>query len=129
MTILHIVALVFEGLLGVFSVYASYTLFAQKPESIAKQRAALHYPRWYWVLAGYLSAIGGIGLFVGLAIPAVGAIAAVWMIAYFVVAAFSHVIRKDFASIAFPLFFLVLFLGLSALRWTDITAVLASVGM
>ncbi len=128
MSILHIGILIFEALLGVFSLYTSYSLFAWTPASIAKQREALHYSRWYWSLAGVLSALGGVGLFVGLGVPSIGAIAAVWMIAYFVVAMLTHLVRRDVASLAFPLGFLVLFLGLTALRWGDVTSVLASFG-
>lgn len=129
MSYLNIGALILEGLLGIFSIYTAYSLFAQTPPSLAKQRAALHYPRAYWVLAGIVATIGGIGLLVGLAIPMIGAIAAVWMIAYFIVAIFTHVFRKDFAAIGLPFFFALVFVGLTALRWTDLTPVLKSVGL
>jgi hypothetical protein len=128
MALLHIIVLIFEGLLGVFSIYTAYSLFSWTPPTLAKAREALHYPRWYWMLAGVVASIGGIGLFVGLAIPAIGALAAVWMIAYFVVATFTHLLRKDVAAIGIPIFFLVLFLGLTALRWSDLTLVLSSIG-
>jgi len=125
---LQIGARVLEALLGVFSLYTAYSLFAQKPESLAKQRAALHYPRWYWVLAGSVATIGGVGLLVGLGIPAVGALAAAWMIAYFIVATLTHALRKDFAGLALPAIIACVFVALTALRWSDLTPVLSLIG-
>ncbi len=129
MSFSHIATLIFEALLGAFTAYAAYSLFAQTPPSIAKARAALHYPRWYWVLAGVMATIGAAGLFAGLAIPAIGAAAAVWMVAYFIVAALTHALRKDMASLGMPLVFLLIFAGLVALRWGDATPLLAFIGM
>ena len=120
MSLLHIVTLLFEALLGLFSAYTAYSLFAQTPASLAKAREALHYPRWYWVLAGCIATIGAIGLLMGLFVSIIGALAAVWMVAYFVVAMFTHLLRKDFAGFAMPLIFLVLPLGLLILRWTEL---------
>ncbi len=108
MSLLQIVTLLFEALLGLFSAYAAYSLFAWTPPSLAKTREALHYPRWYWVLAGCMATIGALGLLVGLFVPVIGGLAAAWMVAYFVVAMFTHLLRKDFAGFAMPLIFLVL---------------------
>lgn len=128
MSLQHIAVLVLEGLLGLFSAYAAYTLFAWTPPSLTKVREALHYPRWYWVLAGVLAAIGAIGLLVGLVIPVVGAVAALWMTAYFVVATLTHLVRKDMMSLGFPLLFFAFCVGLTLLRWTDAAPLLALVG-
>ena len=86
MSLLQIATLLFEALLGLFSAYTAYSLFAWTPPSLAKAREALHYPRWYWVLAGCVATIGALGLLVGLFLPVIGALAAAWMVAYFVVA-------------------------------------------
>jgi hypothetical protein len=129
MSIQHIAAMVLEGLLGLFSAYTAYSLFSRTPPSIQKGRDALHYPRWYWVLAGCLATIGAVGLFVGLAAPVVGAVAAAWMVAYFVVAMLTHAIRADFKSLGMPLIFLLVFADLVALRWSDATPVLSLVGL
>lgn len=128
MSILHIVVLVLEVLLAVFSAYAAYSLFASTPPNIAKAREALHYPRWYWVLAGILATIGAIGLLVGLGFPVIGAAAAAWMAAYFVVATLTHVVRRDMASLGVPLVLLAVFVGLATLWWADGTPLLALVG-
>lgn len=106
MSLLQIVTLLFEALLGLFSAYTAYTLFAWTPASLAKVREALHYPRWYWVLAGCLATIGTLGLMVGLFFSVIGALAAAWMVAYFVAATFTHLLRKDFAGFAMLLIFL-----------------------
>ena len=128
-TVLPIVALVLEGLMGVFAAYAAYSLFTMTPPSLAKQREALHYPRWYWNLAGVMATIGAIGLFVGLVVPAVGAAAAIWMVCYFIVATLTHLVRGDMANLAMPIIFLVVFVGLVALRGSDVTTLLAAVGL
>ena len=125
MSVGHIATLVLEGILGLFSAYAAYSLFTSTPPSIAQSRAALRYPRWYWVLAGCVSVVGATGLLVGLAIPTVGAVASVWMVAYFIVATLTHLARGDVKNLGMPLLFLAIFIGLVALRWADVGAVLA----
>jgi len=128
MSLLQIVTLLFEALLGLFSAYTAYSLFSWTPPSLAKAREALHYPRWYWVLAGCMATMGAIGLLVGLFFPVIGALAAAWMVAYFVVATFTHLLRKDFAGFAMPLIFLILPLGLLVLRWTELASIPAALG-
>jgi DoxX-like protein len=129
MPVLRIVTLVLEALLGVITAYAAYTLFAWTPPSVTKARDALRFPRWYWVLAGVMATIGAIGLLVGLGIPMVGVVAALWMAAYFVVATFTHLIRRDLAMLGVPLLFLAICVGLVALQWADATPLLALIGL
>ncbi|HEU0026160.1 MAG TPA: DoxX family protein [Ktedonobacterales bacterium] len=129
MSIPHIAALALEALLGALMACAAYTLFAWKPASLAKLRDALHYPRWYWVLAGITATIGAIGLLVGLAIPLVAVAAIIWMVAYYIVASFTHLIRKDMMGFSAPLLFLAICAGLLALRWSDATPILAFIGL
>ena len=129
MSIANIAALVLEVLLGLFSAYAAYTLFMWTPPSITKARDALRYPRWWWILAGVMATLGALGLFVGLFIPVVGVVAILWMIAYFVVAAGSHLVRSDVTGFTIPLLFTAFFVGLLVLRWSDATPVLALVGL
>lgn len=125
----HIATLVLEGLLGLFSAYAAYTLFAWTPPSVTKARDKLRYPRWYWVLAGVMAAIGAAGLFVGLAFPVVAAAAAAWMAAYFIVACFTHIVRLDFLNLGFPIIFLAACAGLLLLHWSDASPLLALAGL
>lgn len=129
MSIAQIAALAIEAFLGLLIAYAAYSIFAWTPgTSLTKAREALHYPRWYWVLAGIVGAIGAILLLAGLFLPQVGVIAALWMIAYFVVASFTHLLRKDFAGFGMPVLFLLISGGLLALRWGDAAPLLAMIG-
>ena len=81
------------------------------------------------MLAGFAATLGATGLFAGLAIPVVGVVAGVWMVAYFVVASLSHLVRADFKNFGIPLFLGLFFIGLIALRWSDATPVLALIGL
>ena len=128
MSLFQIITLLFEALLCLFTAYAAYSLFTWTPASIAKAREALHYPHWYWVLAGCMATIGAVGLLVGLFFPVIGVLAAAWMVAYFVVATFTHLLRKDFAGFVMPLIFLLLPLGLLALRWAEVASKLVALG-
>lgn len=129
MSVLHIAALVLEGLMGAFTAFAAYSLITGKPASVAKTREALRYPSWFWLLAKIVATIGAVGLFAGVVYPAVGAAAALWMVAYFIVATGAHVVRKDMVNVGMPIAFLVLAAGLVALRWSDAIPVLAAVGL
>jgi len=129
MSVLHIVALVLEGLMGALAAFAAYSMFTHKPASIAEAHEALNYPGWFWLLAKIVATIGAGALFVGLVNPAVGVAAALWMVAYFIVATGTHVVRKDMANLGMPIVFLALAIGLVALRWGDATPVLAAVGL
>lgn len=125
----NIVVLLLEGLMGLFMAYTAYTLFAWTPPMITKVRDAMRYPRWWWVLAGCVATLGAIGLLVGLFIPTVGVIAIMWVIAYFVVATLSHLVRKDWVNFAQPLLFLAIIAVLLWLRWADAAPLRALVGM
>ena len=76
-----------------------------------------------------MASAGAIGLYVCLAIPVVGAVAAAWMVAYFVVALLTHLVRTDLKSLGFPFVFLAVFVGLLLLRWADAGPALALVGL
>ncbi|HET9109615.1 MAG TPA: DoxX family protein [Ktedonobacterales bacterium] len=123
----HLAILIFEALLGVFTAYAAYSLFTWTPPSLAKAREALGMPKWFWLLAGTVATIGAAGLFVGLAIPLIGALAALWMVAYFIVATLTHVTHRDFANVAPAVILLVICAGLAALRWGDLASILPTV--
>lgn len=127
MSVMQIATLVLEAILGLFTAYGAYSLFTKTPPALQKSRDALHYPRWYWVLAGMLSTIGAVSLIAGLALPALGAVAALWGVAYFVAAIFTHLSRKDIGGLAAPIPFLALFVGLAVLRWSDLSPALAPV--
>src|SRR5262245_32528646 len=83
------IALILEALLGLFMVYIAST-FVSTPEIVAKARAALNYPQWYWQLAGVVSAISAITLLLGLFIRIVGAFGALWLTANLIGATVTH---------------------------------------
>lgn len=124
----HVAILIFEGLFGLFTAYAAYSLFAWTPPALAKAREALNIPRWFWLLAGTVATIGAAGLFIGIVAPVIGALAALWMVAYFIVASTLHIARNDLGNIAPALVFLALAILLAALRWGDLTPALALIG-
>ena len=126
--LIHIATLVFEGVFGVFTLYAAYSLFMWTPPTLAKAGEAMGMPRWFWLLAGTVATVGAAALFTGLVDPVVGALAALWMVAYFVVASMLRIARNDLGNIAPALVFLALAILLAALRWSDLTPALALIG-
>ena len=129
MSITQIAGLALEALLGVLMAYTAYTLFAWTPPSVTKRRDELRYPRWWWVLAGIATSIGAVTLLIGLVVPIVGATGILWVIAYFVVACCTHLVRADFSGFVAPLAFLGICIGLLALRWGDAGPLRSMVGM
>lgn len=123
------ITLVLQALLGLFMVWAAYTLFAWTPEVVTKARDALNYPRWFWVLAGALAVISAITLLIGLFIPVLGAFGALWTAVYFIVATASHVFRANWVNFSAPLIFFGISLILVWLRWNDAKPIRAVVGI
>lgn len=128
MSIQHLATLVLEAALALLTAFAAYAQATRIP-SVVKSREHLHYPQWYWNLSTVLAVIGALGMFVGLFIPAVGAAAVLWMVAYFVVAFLTHLSRADVPGSVPALVCLILTIGLMALRWGDAALILAVVGV
>lgn len=125
-TFLSVGVLALEGLLGLFMVYAVYLNFSNSP-MLVKRWAEVGMPRWYSLLAGVIGTIGAIALLAGDFFPTVGALATLWMVAYFVVATLTHVVLRDkFSSISIPFVFLAISIGLAMLRWPDLAPVLGT---
>ncbi len=57
----------------------------------------------------------------------IGALAALWMVAYFIVATLTHLIRGDLANVGLAVIFLVICAGFAALRWGDLASILPTV--
>lgn len=122
----HIGILSVEGLLGFFLAYAVYLNFSNSP-MLMKLYGHLRLARWYTLLAGVLLTIGAVALLIGLAIPVVGELALFWLVAYFVVATLTHVVRRDkLTNVAVPLVFLAVVVALATLRWAEVTPLLSS---
>ncbi|HEU5343337.1 MAG TPA: DoxX family protein [Ktedonobacterales bacterium] len=125
-TAVSISVLAFEGLFGLFMAYAVFLNFSNSP-MLVKRWAELGMPRWYSLLAGVIGLIGAITLLAGDFFPMVGALAALWIVAYFLVATLTHVVLRDkLSSISIPLVFLALAIGLAALRWPDLAPALGT---
>lgn len=127
MSIQHLAALVLEAVFALFTMFVVYAQATRMP-AIVKSREHLHYPQWYWNLSTVLAVLGALGLLVGLFIPVVGAAATLWMVAYFVVAALTHLSKADVKGGVPALLFLVFSVGLVTLRWADASPILALVG-
>jgi DoxX-like family len=127
--VVAIVARVLEGLLGLFMLYSVYLNFSNSP-MLVKRWTESGMPRWYTRLAGVLGAIGALALLVGVIVPVVGALAALWMVAYFIVATLTHVVVRDpFTTISIPVVFLVISVGIAVLRWPDLSPALAALSI
>lgn len=128
MSIPYLATLVLEAVLALFTAFAAYAQATRMP-AVVKSRERLRYPQWYWTLSNLLAVIGAIGLLVGLFIPVVAAAAILWMVAFFFVAALTHLSRGDVQGAVPGLVFLLISGGLLALRWADTTPLLALVGL
>jgi hypothetical protein len=123
--VLQIGVLIAQGLLGLFLAFSAYLNITRAPQ-LVKQWEHLRLPRWYTVLSATLLTMGTVALLVGLALPVVGALAALWFVAFFVAATLTHVVRQDaLAGAAVPLTFLVVFVALAMLRWGDLAPLLS----
>jgi hypothetical protein len=70
-----------------------------------------------WLLPlGGLKAAGAVGLLVGIAVPVIGAAAAVGLVLFFVCAVFAHLRVRWYATLAFPGTFLLLAVAALVLR-------------
>ncbi len=123
------ITLTLQALLGLFMAFTAYTFYGPAPEAVTRARDALNLPDWYMMLAGVLAVISAIALLVGLFVPVLGAFAALWTTAYFIVATISHLARGDRVNYYVPLTFLVLFAILVWLRWDDARPIRGVVGM
>ncbi len=117
-------ALVIEALLGLYMAFDAYSLLTMSVPIMTQPLLALHYPGWYLQLAGAIAALGALGLLVGLVIRPVGAAATLWMVCYFIVATFTHLLKGDVKDLVLPLPFLVISALLVMLRWGDVAALL-----
>lgn len=84
------------------------------------------YPRWFRYATGVVEVLVGIGLLVGLWLPAIAALAALLLIVEMLIAIYSHLVRgKDaFVPDAVPAaVFLVMALVVLSIRWGSLIAV------
>lgn len=72
---------------------------------VVEPLAAYGVPRAWWPWLGTAKAAGAVGLLVGLAVPTVGAVAAVALVVYFAGAVATVVRAGSYAHVPFPLLY------------------------
>jgi DoxX-like family len=85
--------------------------------------AKVEVPSSWVVPLGALLLAGGVGLLAGIAVPLIGAAAAVGLVLYFVCAIFAHLRVHWFSTVSFPAVFLSLAVAALALRLASVSNV------
>jgi DoxX-like family len=85
--------------------------------------AKLEVPSSWLVPLGALLLAGGIGLLAGIAVPLIGAAAAIGLVLYFVCAIFAHLRVRGFSTLSFPAVFLSPAVAALVLRLASVTIV------
>jgi hypothetical protein len=73
---------------------------------VVEPLAEYRVPRSWWPLLGAAKAAGAVGLLIGLAVPAIGVIAAVGLVIYFAGAALTVARARWYSHIPFPLMYM-----------------------
>ncbi|MEU3775320.1 DoxX family protein [Streptomyces sp. NPDC032472] len=97
-TVVTVVAAVMAGFSGA-------SIFA-KAKFVVEPLAEYGVPRKIWNLLGLAKAAGAVGLLVGLAVPIIGLLAAIGLIAYFAGAVITVVRARAYAHAPFPLVYM-----------------------
>lgn len=63
-------------------------------------------PRSWWTPLGLAKAAGAVGLLVGLAVPAIGVLAGICLVLYFIGAVITVLRARSYKTVAFPLLYL-----------------------
>lgn len=82
-----------------------------RTSSTLANTATVEIPSSWLVPLGALKAAGAVGLLVGIAVPVIGALAAVGLILFFVCAVFAHLRVQWYSTLPFPLTFLAFAVG------------------
>jgi hypothetical protein len=103
----HVTFILLGALMAAFS--AGSILFQAKwvVEPLAEYRV----PRSWWPWLGAAKAAGAVGLLVGLAVPVVGAMAAVGLVLYFTGAVITVVRARWYSHVPFPLMYMAPVVG------------------
>ncbi|WP_326822726.1 DoxX family protein [Streptosporangium sp. NBC_01756] len=86
-----------------FSAYAVLTRAAWVVEPLASYGV----PRAWWPWLGAAKAAGAAGLLVGLFVPVIGILAGIGLVLYFVGAVITVLRARSYATVAYPLLYLV----------------------
>ncbi|HLS44134.1 MAG TPA: DoxX family protein [Ornithinicoccus sp.] len=103
MSTVHIVLTVFAALWVAFSAYSLLRGASWVVDSLRDYGV----PRRWWPWLGAAKAAGALGLLVGLAVPAIGVVAAVCLLLYFLGAEITVARAGEYRHLAYPLLYLV----------------------
>lgn len=112
-----IVAIILEILLALAFLMAGGSKLASA-QRMRENFKRWGYPQWFRSVTGLVEVIGAAGMIVGIFIPAIGALAGIWLGITMLGALFTHVRVNDTApQFASPAVLLVLSLAVIVLRW------------
>ncbi|MFD9502750.1 DoxX family protein [Streptomyces sp. NPDC060035] len=109
------IAYAVAGILLALALSASAVLTFSRNEAVTASMAKVSVPGSWFPRLASLKAAGAVGLLVGLAVPLIGAAAAVGVVLYFIGAVITHVRAKDF-EIAAPVIIALLAAAALVLR-------------
>ena len=114
---MQILAIILQVLLGLAFLMSGGPKLVGSEEMV-KDFERFGYPRWFLYVTGAVEITGAIGMFAGIFLPVVGALAGLWLAAVMLGALFTHLRIKDPASKMVPaLVLLMLVLAVSAIRF------------
>ncbi|WP_283134625.1 DoxX family protein [Rhizohabitans arisaemae] len=99
----HVIVTVLTAAWVAFSAYAVLTRAAWVVEPLA----AYGVPSSWWPWLGAAKAAGAAGLLVGLFVPVIGILAGIGLVLYFVGAVITVLRARSYATVAYPLLYLV----------------------
>lgn len=99
----HIIVTVLAAAWVAFSAYAILTRAAWVVEPLASYGV----PSSWWPWLGAAKAAGAAGLLVGLFVPVIGILAGIGLVLYFVGAVVTVLRARSYATVAYPLLYLV----------------------
>jgi hypothetical protein len=103
MTIAHIIVTIAAALWVGFSAYSIFT----KAAFVVEPLQSYGVPQSWWPWLGLAKAAGALGLIVGLFIPFIGVAAAVGIILYFLGAIVTVLRARSYATVLYPVLYLV----------------------
>lgn len=103
----YVIFVVLGAFMAAFSAGSVFVQAKWVVEPLAEYRV----PSSWWPWLGTAKAAGAVGLLVGLAVPAIGAMAAVGLVLYFAGAAITVVRARWYSHVPFPLMYMAPVVG------------------
>lgn len=107
MTIAYVAVTVLAALMTGYSAVAAFT----RAKWVADNLDAYGVPRSWWPWLGTAKAAGAVGLLIGLIVPAIGELAAVGLVLYFIGAIITVVRARWYSHIPYPFIYMALAAG------------------